>query len=197
MTDNGSANGADNLRYNREGYLIPPQSGGAWGLADRDLSMVIPLIVNGTTMRSPFPSVILQKRAIFQLAIAHNLLSVDQLAKVELLFAILLIARILGFPSFFRKYAFKYSEQSPPPDPLRRLWPPQIRGSFYIAAVLLGGPILTGAVMQGGIEQNYMKLPELSLSTLILGLGIWFLIESIYAAALYLYFYLRYWRRFP
>jgi hypothetical protein len=197
MTDNSGAKATDDLQYNRKGYLIPPQSGGAWAALTGVYAMVIPLIVTRTTMQSPFPSVILQKLAIFQLAISQNLLSVNQVAKTEVLFAVLLIARILGFPSFFRKYAFKYSEQSPPPDPLRRLWPPQIRGRFYIAAVLLGGPILLGVVMQAGIYQNYMKSPELALSILILGLGIWFLVESIYAAVLYLFFYLRYWRHSP
>jgi hypothetical protein len=188
---------ADGLRYNRKGYLIPPQSEGVWAAITGIYAMVIPLIVTKTTMRSPIPSVILHKLAVFQLAIAHNLLSVDEVAQVEFLFAILLIARICGFPSFFRKYAFKYAEQSPPPDPLRRLWPTQIRGRFYIAAVFLGGPILLGAVMQAGLYQDYMKSPELSLMILTLGLGLWFLMESIYAALLYLYFYLRYWRHFP
>src|SRR5690242_1050617 len=74
MTDNGSANGADGLRYNRRGYLIPPQSEGGWAALTGIFAMIIPLIATRTTFRSPFPSVILQKLAIFQLAIAHNLL---------------------------------------------------------------------------------------------------------------------------
>lgn len=156
-------------------------------------AMLIPLIVIKTQIKSPFSSVILQKLGLFQLMITRNLLSIDQVAKIEFLFAILLIARIVEFPSFFRKYASRYSDQLPPPDQLRRLWP-QIRARFYIASALLGGPLLSGVAMQHGIYPNYMKLPESSLAILILGLGIWFLVESIFAVALFSFFYLRYWR---
>jgi hypothetical protein len=51
--------------------------------------------------------------------------------------------------------------------------------------------------MEHGIYPNYMKLPEISLAILVLGLGIWFLVESIFAAVLFSFFYLRYWRRLP
>jgi hypothetical protein len=197
MTDDRGAEGVDGLRYNRKGYLIPPQSEGAWAMITGIYAMVIPLIVIKTAMRSPFSPVILQKTALFQLMISRNLLSVDQAAKTELLFAILIVARILGFSSFFREHASKYSDQRPPPDPLRRLWPPQIRGRLYIAGTLLGGPLLLGVVMQHGIYPNYMKLGEGSLAILILGLGIWFLVESIFAVVLFSFFYLRYWSHLP
>jgi hypothetical protein len=197
MTDDHSTEGADGLQYNRKGYLIPPQSDGAWAMVTGIYAMVIPLIVIRTAMQSPFSSVILQKTALFQLMISRSLFSIDQVAKTEFLFVILLIARTLEFPSFFRKYASKYSDQRPPPDPLRRLWPPQIRGRFYIAGTLLGGPLLLGVVMQHRIYPSYMKSGEASFAILIVALGIWFMVESIFAAVLFSFFYLRYWRHLP
>jgi hypothetical protein len=59
MTDD---RGADGLRYNRKGYLIPPQSEGVWAMMTGIYAMVIPLIVIKTAMRSPLLPAILQQQ---------------------------------------------------------------------------------------------------------------------------------------
>jgi hypothetical protein len=125
---------------------------------------------------------------------SRNLLSSDQVAEIEFLFSLLLIARIVGFIPFVKKFAGEYSEQSPPPDGLRRLWPPQIRMLAYAAAGGVCIPLVFWTAMQYGILPDDMAARFGSLSIFILGLGLWVLTEAAYAAALYAFFYQRYWK---
>jgi hypothetical protein len=195
MTDNGGANGADDLQYNRKGILMPPQSGNAWDVLTMFFAMAIPLIAFRVSALSPFPPLGLQRLAIFQVMISRNLLSDDQLRLIEFLLIILVVARFAGFPAFFSKHASKYSEQRPPPDALRRSWPGQIRLSLWIPVIGIGIDELSGIVMRHGFAPNYTMTREAFLPILILSMSLWFLTESIRAAALCSFFYFRYWRQ--
>jgi hypothetical protein len=194
MMDRCSQKSADGLEYNSKGYLIPPQSGNAWDALTLLLAMAIPLIATQTTTHIPFPQLVLHNLSIFQGMISRNLLSRDQVAKIEFLFSLLLAARTVGFIIFFKKFAGRYSEQSPPPDVLRSLWPPQIRSMLYATAPLVGIPLVYGMAMQYGIFPDHIIARAVSLPIFILSCGLWLLTEVAYGAALYAYFYQRYWR---
>src|ERR1700730_19350642 len=97
MMDRCSQKSADGLEYNSKGYVIPPQSGNAWDALTLLLAMAIPLIATQTTTHIPFPQLVLHNLAIFQGMISRNLLSRDQVAKIEFLFSLLLAARTVGF----------------------------------------------------------------------------------------------------
>jgi hypothetical protein len=99
-------------------------------------------------------------------AMSRGLLSSDQVAEIEFLFSLLLAARIVGFLIFPQKFAGKYSKQNPPPDALRILCPPQIRGLLYAVAPLVGILFIVWAAVQYGILLDYIA-PSVFLLILI------------------------------
>jgi hypothetical protein len=186
---------ADGLEYNSKGYLMPPQSGNVWDLGTVLLAMAIPLIATHATIQVPFPSLVLNSLSIFQVMISQRLVSSDEVAEMEMLFALLLMTRVVGFFPFFKKFAGKYSEQIPPPDALRSLWPRQIRLLLWAAVLLVAIPLIFGIVAQrSSMFADYLIAQGVFLPIFILSCGLWGLTEVAYSATLYSFFYLRYWR---
>lgn len=192
--DSGGTKCTDGLEYNSKGVLIPPQSGSTWDALTLLFAMAIPFITTNTLPHNALPPLGLQKLTIFQVLVSRDLLSDDQLRRTEFLLVALIAARFAGFPKFFAKYAGKYSKQTPPPDALRRSWPRQIRLSFLIPAVGIGVVQLAGILIEYHVTQSYVTSREVFLPIFILSLSLWFLIESIQAGVLCLFFYFKYWR---
>jgi len=193
MTGSDSTKTPDGLEYNSKGVLIPPQSQNAWDVSTMFFAMAIPFFALQMPLHSPLPPLGLQKLAIFQVMISRDLLSSDQLGRIEFLLLVQIIARVAGFPAFFRKCARKYSEQDPPPVALARSWPRQIRLSFLALAIVIGGMHLLGILMQHAVVP-YFTAKEIFLPIFIVSLGLWFVIDSMIAAVVCSYFYFKYWR---
>ena len=199
MMDSDSAQSTAGFDYDRDGHVVPPAGSLPWDIATFFLAMAIPRMAMQLSMGSPLPPLGLQKLKIFELAIARHLLSESQVRNVELLFVLLIIARLASFPAYLRKYTKLYSGQRRPPDVWRNAWPRQIRLLFLIAVIFIGGVEFTGFLIQLtsygiGPYAYAMTTRDVNLPIFVLAGGLWFLTGGLLSAALYSVFYRRFWR---
>jgi hypothetical protein len=203
MTDSDIAKNTDGFDYDRDGHVIPPAGSMPWDLATGALAFAIPVMALRLSLHSPLPPLGLQGLKIFQLALSRGLVSESQLRNAELLLAILVVARLASYPSYFKKYTRLYSEQRRPPEVWRKGWPRQNRVLFLAAAISIGVVELTGflidltsfaAMKAGNMNLAYpITAREVSVPIFILSLGLWFLAGGLLSTALYRVFYRRYW----
>ncbi|GAB1715116.1 MAG: hypothetical protein NTAFB05_01580 [Nitrobacter sp.] len=85
--------------------------------------------------------------------------------------------------------------QHPPPRALKKLWPPQIRGTIAIGVLLFIVPVIAANFVEWGAPIDILA-PKgaMFIALLLLSEGIYFAAEGSACGALYTYFYLKYWR---
>lgn len=184
MSDSEEARSPDGLEYTKDGILKSPQLGdGRWGSFSLALACSSPLLVLWDKWKSPVPAGFLKTTTLFQIALKQHILSENQFDNAVFLFVCLLLIIVCTFFLFFKTNAAKYSSQSPPPTPLRELWPKQIR-----LMILFGGAELIGAPVALAVSRSMFIV------LFLFYLGIYFFADGLARGSLYVYFYFKYWR---
>jgi len=89
----------------------------------------------------------------------------------------MLVARIVGFIPFFKKFSGGYSKQSPPPAALRTLWPPQISRATLFRDGAHRLSLIWGKAMQYGVFPDELDCSIRRFADFLLSLGLWLLTE--------------------
>jgi hypothetical protein len=109
--------------------------------------------------------------------------SEKQVDNAAFFYVCLLMIIVCTFLLFFKKNVAKYSSQSPPPVPLRKLWPKQIRIMIFFG----GAAVVCAPVALVASKSMFAVL-------LFFYLGTWFFADGLARGSLYVYFYFKYWR---
>ncbi len=132
MSDSECTTAADGLEYTKDGVLKSPQLGdGPWGSLSWAIAFFSPFVVLWDRWGSPVPMGFIKATALFQILNRHAW-SENQIDNAIFLFVCLVLIIFCTFVLFFKKNVAKYSYQSPPPVPLRKLWPKQIRIMIFV-----------------------------------------------------------------
>jgi hypothetical protein len=183
MSDSEDVKSPDGLEYTKDGILKTPQLDGPWGSFSYGLAFFSPFLVLWDKWKSPVPAGLLRTTTLVQIALKQHFLSENQVDNAVFLFTCLLLAIVCAFVLFFKKNAAKYSSQSPPPIPLRELWPKQIR-----LMILFGGTGLIGAPIGLAVSRSLFA------PLCLFYLGFCFFADGLARGSLYAYFYFKYWR---
>jgi hypothetical protein len=187
----------DGLEYNSAGYLKSPKPGdGPWGICSLVFALVYPVAVLLDKWSSPIPGTLLKKTILFQVALERHFLSEKQIGNAEFLLVCQLLLLLCGIPAYFKKNAGKYSYQSPPPLPLRRLWPRQIRLLIAVGIGFVCLPVIFSWLVHWGAPAEILAPKHSMFMVLVLlSEGVYFTAEGSVCGLLYGYFYFKYWRR--
>jgi hypothetical protein len=182
----------DGLEYNGKGYLKSPKpSDGVWGLCCLLLTFAVPTAVLVNKWASPLSPKFFENITLFQIVTARELLTANQAANSVFLLGCLTFLIIGGVPIFFRKFTGKYTIKNPPPAPLRKLWPRQIRILITFGTCGLFIPIFAVYATQWA---EIVTPKSVFIVLICVSLGIYFLTDGLISGLLFCYFYLRYWR---
>jgi hypothetical protein len=195
MIDGKYTKTADGLEYNSKGYLMSPKPDRSkWNWLSVILTFTLPFAVVWDKWSAPFPSILLKQTGLFQVLVSRHLVSDNVVANIEFLLELLLLSELAGIPSFFKEFTERYSDQTPPPDPLRRLWPRQIRIMLAGGAIIFAVPIFLGSCIYWGVIDDFLSPKLAFLVPICLSTGLMIASEGLISGALYVFFYFRYWR---
>jgi hypothetical protein len=183
MPDTECTTPPDGLEYTEDGVLKSPQLGdGPWGSLSFAIAFFSPFVVLFDRWGSPVPMGFITTK-LFQTLRKQHVFSENQIDNGAFLFVCLILVIFCTFLFFFQKNVRKYSSQKPPPVPLRKLWPKQIRIMLVCGgAGLIGAPVALAAS-----RSTFIVL-------FLLYVGTWFFADGLARGALYAYFYFKYWR---
>ncbi len=193
MSDGGKT--VDGLEYNSKGYLMSPKPDKSkWSLVAMMLAVIAPFAITWGKWSVPFSSMVIYRLGLFQVLADQNLITGDQIAKTEILLMLILLMEMIGIRSFFSKYCCKYTDENPPPEPLRKLWPKQIWLTLKVSGAIFMTPVVVGSGVYWGSIKEFFSPSLVILSLFCVSCGLLLTSEALISGALYSYFYFRYWR---
>jgi len=182
MSESEGTTTADGLEYTKDGVLKSPSLGdGPWGSLSFAIALFSPFVVLWDKWGSPVPMGFMRTTALFRTLNRHSW-SETQVDNAVFLFVFLVLIIFCTFVLFFKKNIAKYSHQSPPPVPLRKLCPKQIR-----ILIVCGGVGLIGAPIGLAVSSSMFTV------LLLFYLGIYFFADGLARGLLWVYYYFKYW----